>query len=498
MIKKTLALLTLAASTLATPIFTQELAPIYGQAHIDGVTDPRVHNSYIVVLKDGVETSSHLTTLAHSLSKRSGAGRFGHIYNLDHAGDSIFNGYSLHDVDEDAVHLLRANPEIDHIERDSIAHTQDIYQGLDEVSDLAETFDADSPATQKGAPWGLARISHHNPLSLSTFNKYVYDPHGGEGVNVYIVDTGINTAHVEFEGRAHWGKTMPMGDVDEDGNGHGSHCAGTIGSRKYGVAKKAQLYAVKVLGSAGSGTMSDVVAGVLWAAQDAKSKADAAAEELRQTGSTSHKGSVANMSLGGGKSPALDRAVDKAVESGLAFAVAAGNDNRDACEYSPAASQKAVTVGASTLWDERAYFSNVGKCVDIFAPGLNILSVWNSGPNSINTISGTSMASPHTAGALAYLLSLHANAAHKSFANSVSQEMYDTGIKTVFDTIGGLLPGWLDWFKPKPSAPLPPTPEPISPAFLKQSLLELAGRGLLTDVEQGSPNLLLFNNATSA
>lgn len=421
---------------------------------------------------------AHLNTL---LTKRSGGGRFGHVYNLGHAGESIFNGYSLHDVDEHTINLLRANPEIDHIERDSIVHTQEVYHGLDE----------DDSITQKNAPWGLARISHHDPLSLSTFNKYVYDPHGGEGVNVYIVDTGINTAHVEFEGRAHWGKTIPTGDVDEDGNGHGSHCAGTIGSRKYGVAKKANLYAVKVLGSSGSGTMSDVVGGVLWAAEDAKRKASDAAEELRNTGRTAHKGSVANMSLGGGKSPSLDRAVNKAVESGLAFAVAAGNDDRDACDYSPASAEKAVTVGASTLWDERAYFSNVGKCVDIFAPGLNILSTWNNGPHSINTISGTSMASPHTAGALAYLLSLHAHESQKSF----SEQFYNTALNTVFDTIGGFLPGWLDLVKP--SAPLPP-PEPISPAFLKKSLLELAGRGYLTDVEQGSPNLLLFNNATRA
>ncbi|TIC01775.1 hypothetical protein E3Q17_01655 [Wallemia mellicola] len=485
---KALALLTLAASTLATPLYTQELAPIHGEPHVEGSTDPRVHNSYIVVLKDGVEADSHHTFTRNTLKKRSGGGRFGHVYNLDNEGDSIFNGYSVHDVDEDVIDMIRARPEVAHIERDSIVTTQETYHGLDDVVDA---LDVDDTITQKNAPWGLARISHHDPLSLSTFNKYVYDPHGGEGVNVYVVDTGINTKHVEFEGRAFWGKTIPLNDVDEDGNGHGSHCAGTIASRKYGVAKKAHVYAVKVLGSNGSGTMSDVVSGVLWAAEDAKRKQKAAAEELRTTGKTSHKGSVANMSLGGGKSPSLDRAVNKAVESGLSFAVAAGNDDRDACDYSPASAEKAVTVGASTLWDERAYFSNVGECVDIFAPGLNILSTWNSGPHSINTISGTSMASPHTAGALAYLLSLHSHESHKSFA----ENFYNTALNTVFETIGGVLPGWIDLFKP--SAPVP-APEPISPAFLKQSLLSLAGRGYLNDLEQGSPNLLLFNNATKA
>lgn len=142
-------------------------------------------------------------------------------------------------------------------------------------------------------------------------------------MDVYVVDTGINIEHIEFEGRASWGKTIPTND-DDDGNGHGTHCAGTIASRKYGIAKKANVIAVKVLGSNGSGSMSDVVGGVVWAANQAKAKAEAAAAEVAATGSTKHKGSVANMSLGGGKSPALDTAVDKAVKAGLHFAVAAG------------------------------------------------------------------------------------------------------------------------------------------------------------------------------
>ena len=216
---------------------------------------------------------------------------------------------------------------------------------------------------------GLARISHRKRLGLGTFTLYEHNPAGGEGVDVYIIDTGININHVEFEGRASWGKTIPQNDVDEDGNGHGTHCAGTVGLRKYGVSKAVNLIAVKVLGSNGSGTMADVVGGVLWAAEQAANKLAAAKAEYAATGKTRHKGSVANMSLGGGKSLALDDAVNKAVESGMHFAVAAGNDNRDACSYSPAAAEKAVTVGASTLGDERAYFSNFGECVDVFAPG---------------------------------------------------------------------------------------------------------------------------------
>jgi len=235
-------------------------------------------------------------------------------------------------------------------------------------------------------------------LSFTTFNKYLYANDGGEGVDVYVIDTGTNVDHVDFDGRAHWGKTIPANDADEDGNGHGTHCSGTVAGSKYGVAKKANVYAVKVLKSNGSGTMSDVVKGVEWAAN--------AHVEKTKKGKKGFKGSAANMSLGGGKSPALDRAVNGAVAAGIHFAVAAGNDNADSCNYSPAAAEDAVTVGASTLGDERAYFSNYGPCNDIFAPGLNIQSTWIGSKTAVNTISGTSMASPHIAGLLAYYLSL--------------------------------------------------------------------------------------------
>jgi len=137
--------------------------------------------------------------------------------------------------------------------------TLEIPQGVDDSADIADT----GISTELGAPWGLARISHRAKLTLGTFTKYLYESSGGEGVTAYVIDTGINVDHVEFEGRAKWGKTMPKNDVDKDGNGHGTHCAGTIASKKYGVAKKAQLVAVKVLGSNGSGSMSDVVDGVL-------------------------------------------------------------------------------------------------------------------------------------------------------------------------------------------------------------------------------------------
>ncbi|EEB97477.1 hypothetical protein MPER_03198, partial [Moniliophthora perniciosa FA553] len=205
---------------------------------------------------------------------------------------------------ESVIDQIRDRPEVEYVEPDQVV----------KISELK---------TQKGAPWGLARVSHREKLTFGTFTSYVHDPKGGEGVDVYVIDTGIHIHHVEFEGRAFWGKTIPENDVDEDGNGHGTHCAGTIASRAYGVAKAANVIAVKVLGSNGSGSMSDVVAGVDWASTSAKAKMQAAQEEFRKTGKTTHKGSVANMSLGGGKSPTLDRVVNAAAESGLHFAVAA-------------------------------------------------------------------------------------------------------------------------------------------------------------------------------
>jgi cerevisin len=296
----------------------------------------------------------------------------------------------------------------------------------------------------------LARISHRDSLSFGSFNKYLYAEDGGEGVDAYVIDTGTNVDHVDFEGRATWGKTVPEGDADEDGNGHGTHCSGTIAGKKYGVAKKAKVYAVKVLRSNGSGTMSDVVKGVEWAAEaHIKKSKDAKNGKVK-----GFKGSVANMSLGGGSSRTLDLAVNAAVDAGMHFAVAAGNDNADACNYSPAAAEKAVTVGASTLADERAYFSNYGKCTDIFAPGLNILSTWIGSKYAVNTISGTSMASPHIAGLLAYYVSLQP-ASDSAFAV-----------------------------------------EEITPKKLKNALITVATSGALTDIPSDTPNVSQFLGST--
>lgn len=413
-----------------------------------------------------------------------------HVFDLDH-----FSGYSGK-FSPSVRDAIRALPEVEYVERDSVVWASE---------------------TQTGAPWGLARISHRKALGFGSFNKYLYDVNGGEGVDAYVVDTGVNVDHVEFEGRAKWGKTIPQNDVDKDGNGHGTHVAGTIASRKYGVAKKAQIIAVKVLGSGGSGTMSDVVAGVVWAAQSAAAKAKS---EAGKAGSK-FKGSVANMSLGGGKSQPLNDAVAGAVKSGLHFAVAAGNENADACNTSPASVEEAVTVGASTIADELAYFSNNGPCVDIQAPGLNILSTWNTGNTAVNTISGTSMASPHVAGALAYYLSLYPDnfqpteadylsaglpvpttASSTSFTSAVAS---DNMIEIIYKVHRGgqVVVGKLVEYISSPFSSsssrrtLGDSPAPIDPKVLKAAVIRIGTQGVLKGLPDKTVNVLLFNNFTA-
>ncbi|CAM1506108.1 Fc.00g057490.m01.CDS01 [Cosmosporella sp. VM-42] len=395
------------ASSFSIGTIHERSAPILSSVDADTIPD-----SYIIKFKDHVDDRSadkHHTWIQdiHSngeeerleLRKRSSVPAVDDIFKgMKHTfkiGDG-FKGYAGH-FHESVIEQVRNHPDIEYIERDTIVHTMLPIETEDMV-----TEDKCDGETEKQAPWGLARISHRDTLNFGTFNKYLYTAEGGEGVDAYVIDTGTNIEHVDFEGRAKWGKTIPEGDADEDGNGHGTHCSGTVAGKKYGVAKKAHVYAVKVLRSNGSGSMSDVVKGVEFAATSHLDEVKKAKDGKRK----GFKGSVANMSLGGGKTQALDAAVNAAVRSGIHFAVAAGNDNADACKYSPAAATEPVTVGASALDDSRAYFSNYGKCTDIFAPGLSIQSTWIGSKYAVNTISGTSMASPHICGLLAYYLSL--------------------------------------------------------------------------------------------
>ncbi|KAK8039349.1 subtilisin-like protease pr1a [Apiospora rasikravindrae] len=252
------------------------------------------------------------------------------------------------------------------------------------------TVSINALVTQNNAPWGLARISSRVPGTTN----YTYDDSAGRGTYAYIIDTGIYLGHPDFEGRATFGASFVPGDASQtDGNGHGTHVAGTTGSKTYGVAKKTNLIAVKVLDSTGSGQLSQIISGIQWAVNDATNKG--------RIGKA-----VVNMSLGASRlvAQSVNDASAAAVRAGLFLSVAAGNDNSFASMTSPASEPSVCTVAATDKTDRRASFSNFGALVDIFAPGVDIISTWNDGKT--NTISGTSMAAPHITGLGAYLLAL--------------------------------------------------------------------------------------------
>ena len=242
--------------------------------------------------------------------------------------------------------------------------------------------------TQTNPPsYGLDRIDQRNrPLN----NSYTY-PRTGAGVHAYIIDTGIRTTHRDFAGRAASGFDAVDGGAADDCNGHGTHVAGTVGGSAYGVAKGVDLVAVRVLNCQGSGTTAQVVAGIDWVTANAQ------------------KPAVANMSLGGGADTALDNAVRASIGSGVSYAIAAGNGflglfALDACTQSPSRVAEAITVSATNSADAKPSWANRGTCVDLFAPGIGITSSWNTNDTATNTISGTSMATPHVAGAAALYL----------------------------------------------------------------------------------------------
>jgi len=269
---------------------------------------------------------------------------------------------------------------------------------------------ADSTVEQAGATWGITRISQRD---LALTQPYRYFASAGAGVDAYVIDTGVLTTHAQFESRAKFGANFVVGGPDEDCNGHGTHVAGTIGGITYGVAKRVTIIGVKVLDCAGSGTYDAVIAGIEYVTKTHQS-------------STS-KRSVSNMSLGGGASPTVDAAVTASVAGGVVHAIAAGNNNGNACSYSPARTPTAITVGATTNTDARATYSNFGTCVDIFAPGTSITSAWIGSNTATNTISGTSMATPHVAGAVALHL------AHAATINDaiLTPAQIDAALKTI-------------------------------------------------------------------
>jgi serine protease len=326
-------------------------------------TQRPVAGQYIVVLKDtsaalGNEASASrlpsVAQVAQQLAARHGA-------RMQRSFSHALRGFVVQ-ADDRALEKLVLDPAVAYVEED----------GIVEIS-----------ATQSGATWGIDR-SDQRDLPLN--GTYVYNT-TASNVNTYIVDTGVLGSHSEFSGRMIGGYTaISDGNGTNDCNGHGTHVAGTVAGTTYGIAKGAKISPIRVLGCNGSGTNSGVIAGMDWVA----------ANHI--------KPAVANMSLGGGASTATDDAVARMTNAGVTVVVAAGNDNSNACNYSPARAPSAITVGSTTNTDARSSFSNFGSCLDIFAPGSNITSAWYTGNTATNTISGTSMASPHVAGVAALYL----------------------------------------------------------------------------------------------
>ena len=331
-----------------------ELAPMIG------ADEPTaVDGRYIVVLEE--DTTARASAGAEETAEEEGG-------EVEHRLGSALEGFTA-ELPDEAVEALREDPDVAYIEVDQRVRAL---------------------GTQSRAPWGLDRVDQRG---RRLDGRYHYRANG-RGVTAYVIDTGIRASHREFRGRVAKGVSIIRdGRGTADCNGHGTHVAGTLGGRKYGVAKRVTLRPVRVLRCGGWGRTSQVVAGIDWVTRHHKNGP-----------------AVANLSIGSGPSRAMDNAVQRAFDDGIAFVVAAGNEGGDACDVSPSSAPAAISVAATRRNDARSAFSSYGKCVDVFAPGTAITSAWYRSNKDIATISGTSMASPHVAGAAALYLQRHPDA----------------------------------------------------------------------------------------
>jgi PKD repeat protein len=373
-----------------------------------------VEGQYIVVLKQdqvrlGNDQRSNLPEVVAVAVDISAAFNVQYVRHYEH----VLPGFVIR-ANAKQLERLLFDPRVDYVEQDGIVTTS---------------------ATQTGATWGIDRVDQRNlPLNSS----YIYET-TASNVHAYIIDTGVLGTHTQFTGRMSNGYTaISDSNGTNDCNGHGTHVAGTVAGTTYGVAKAARVHPVRVLGCDGSGTNSGVIAGMDWV-------------------TANHvKPAVANMSLGGGASTATDDAVQRMHAAGVTVVVAAGNDNANACNYSPARAANAITVGSTTNTDARSSFSNFGTCLDIWGPGSNITSAWYTGTSATNTISGTSMASPHVAGVAALWLANNptatpAQVATALFNNSTLNKVTNAGTGSVNRMVHSL------WGSTPPPANVAPT-----------------------------------------